>query len=253
MQYARTLTPNDLRAVHFDLDGWKTDQLIEAWSRLGLSRFPLDIIECPDRRIPRAALEMAAELTADGRTEVSVLIPRREYTKRWHRLLHDRSSGPIAAALAHLPACSVTIVPYLLGENMPVPTFAEAIVDAAPRKPENGTRHMPAGRDVDVSILPGDRTPIDQLQPRVRATVAGRVRAVRVQPWSGSPSLECTLADETGAITVVFYGRRSVPGIRTGTVMSVEGTAGTHHGMLAILNPVYTLLVEAPTPHAPQH
>ncbi|MCU1502905.1 MAG: nucleic acid binding OB-fold tRNA/helicase-type, partial [Ilumatobacteraceae bacterium] len=102
MQYARTLTPNDLRAVHFDLDGWKTDQLIESWQHLGLSRFPLDIIECPDRRIPRAALEMAAELTADGRTEVSVLIPRREYTKRWHRLLHDRSSGPIAAALAHL-------------------------------------------------------------------------------------------------------------------------------------------------------
>ncbi|MCU1503193.1 MAG: nucleic acid binding OB-fold tRNA/helicase-type, partial [Ilumatobacteraceae bacterium] len=111
----------------------------------------------------------------------------------------------------------------------------------------------PAGRDVDVSILPADRTPIHDLQPRARATVAGRVRAVRVQAWSGSPSLECTLADETGAVTVVFYGRRSVAGIRTGTVMSVEGTAGVHHGILAILNPVYTLLAEPPVPHAPQH
>jgi hypothetical protein len=251
MQYARTLTPNDLRAVHFDLDGWKTDQLIESWQQLGLSRFPLDIIECPDRRIPRAALELAAELTADGRTELSVLIPRREYTKRWHRLLHDRSSGPIAAALGQLPQCSVTIVPYHLGEDGVAAEPEPAHVAAATSN--DAARHMPAGRDVDVSILPDGRTPIDELRPRVRATVAGRVRAVRVQPWSGSPSLECTLADETGAITVVFYGRRSIAGIRTGTVMSVEGTAGIHHGILAILNPVYTLLAEPPVPHAPQH
>jgi len=60
MQYARTLTPNDLRAVHFDLDGWKTDQLIDSWQRLGMSRFPLDIVECPDRRIARATMELAA-------------------------------------------------------------------------------------------------------------------------------------------------------------------------------------------------
>ena len=120
MQYARTLAPNDLRAVHFDLDGWKTDQLIDSWQRLGMSRFPLDIVECPDRRIARATMELAAELTADATTELTVLIPRREYTKRWHRLLHDRSSGPIAAALAHLPHCSVTIVPYHLGASGPV-------------------------------------------------------------------------------------------------------------------------------------
>ncbi len=251
MQYARALLPNDLRAVHFDLDGWKTDQLIEAWQQLGLSRFPLDIIECPDRRIPRATLEMAAELAADGRTEVSVLIPRREYTKRWHRLLHDRSSGPIAAALAHLPQCSVTIVPYHLGDDTVVVEPEQPA--APPPAAENGARHRPAGRDVDVSILPSTRTAIHDLRPRVRATVAGRVKAVRVQAWSGSPSLECTLADETGAITVVFYGRRSVAGVRTGAVMSVEGTAGVHHGILAILNPVYTLLVETPVPQAPHH
>ena len=48
MQYARTLHADDLRAVHFDLDGWKTEQLIAQWAELGLSRFPLDIIECPE-------------------------------------------------------------------------------------------------------------------------------------------------------------------------------------------------------------
>ncbi|MEO5899266.1 MAG: amino acid permease, partial [Ilumatobacteraceae bacterium] len=244
MQYARTLTPNDLRAVHFDLDGWKTDELISAWGELGLSRFPLDIIECPDRRIPRAALDMAAQITADGRTELTVLIPRREYTKAWHRILHDRSSGPIAAALAHLPNCSVTIVPYHLGTTAPDVTItlgARARVGGAEGASSNG-RTLPAGRDIDVDALPDGRTKIDAIVQRQPVTVAGRVRAVRVHPWSGAPSLELTLADETGSIFVVFYGRSRVDGIRTGTVMQVTGVAGLHHGVRAILNPAYTLI-----------
>ena len=53
IQYARTLTPDDLRAVHFDLDHIKTEDLTTAWRELGFSRLPLDIIECSDRRIPR--------------------------------------------------------------------------------------------------------------------------------------------------------------------------------------------------------
>ena len=81
IQYARTLQPDDLRAVHFDLDSWRTSQLVKAWGDLGLTRFPLDIVECPDRRIPRAALELAAHTTADHDTELTILIPRREYTK----------------------------------------------------------------------------------------------------------------------------------------------------------------------------
>ena len=54
IQYARTLTPDELRAVHFDLDPIKTEDLTAAWRDLGFSRLPLDIVECPDRRIPRA-------------------------------------------------------------------------------------------------------------------------------------------------------------------------------------------------------
>ena len=81
MQYARTLTSDDLRAVHFDLDPWKTDQLTDAWQELGLSRFPLDIIECPDRgcHAPRWSWRPTSSPTAS--TELTVLIPRREYTQ----------------------------------------------------------------------------------------------------------------------------------------------------------------------------
>ena len=72
--------------------------------------------------------------------------------------------------------------------------------------------------------------------------VLGRVRSLRVQPRANVPTLECTLVDGSGGITVVFLGRRSVPGIRLGTSMIVEGRAGSHHGKLAVLNPDYTLL-----------
>ena len=250
VQYARTLGGDDLRAVHFDLDPWKTDQLIDDWQKLGLSKFPLDIIECPDRRVPRAALELAHELTGDRRTAVSVLIPRREYTKRWHGILHDHSSSPIAAALADLPYCNVTFVPYVVGSR--------AGNDAGLHEPPtscagaNGNGHVGApSQHIDAGSLPVDRTRINDLPTRERATVAGRVRSVRVQPWSGTPSLELTLADETGSITVVFFGRRALGGVRTGTVMSVNGVAGRHHGGTAILNPEYSILSSPSMPEVP--
>lgn len=72
--------------------------------------------------------------------------------------------------------------------------------------------------------------------------VCGRVRSLRVQPRANVPTLECTLVDDSGGITLVFLGRRGVPGIRLGTRMIVEGRAGSHHGKLAVLNPDYTLL-----------
>src|SRR5665213_2806778 len=52
--------PDELRAIHFALDPIASEQLEEEWRRLGLSNFPLDIQECEDRRLTRAALELAA-------------------------------------------------------------------------------------------------------------------------------------------------------------------------------------------------
>ena len=85
-------------------------------------------------------------------------------------------------------------------------------------------------------------SPIGDVRWREPVRVAGQVRSVRVQPRANVPTLECTVVDPSGGITVVFLGRRSVPGIGLGTRMIVEGRAGSHHGKLALLNPEYTLL-----------
>jgi RecG-like helicase len=95
-------------------------------------------------------------------------------------------------------------------------------------------------------------TPLGELTYRKRTVVAGRVRSVRVQPWSGAVALECTIVDETGALNLVFLGRRAVPGIEPGTQLRAEGMIGRHNGRLAVINPVYELLLavgqEGPPP-----
>ena len=48
IQYARTLQPDDLRAVHFDLDSWKTSH-----ARRGMERPRLQPLPTRHRRVPR--------------------------------------------------------------------------------------------------------------------------------------------------------------------------------------------------------
>jgi amino acid transporter len=115
IQYARTLTPDELRAVHIAADELKAEALAEEWRRLALARLSLELVDCPDRRITRCTVNLVDSLLADGQTEVSVLIPRRIYRRAWHRLLHDRTADAIAEALAPLPHANVTIIPYHLG------------------------------------------------------------------------------------------------------------------------------------------
>ncbi len=114
LQYARTLHPDELRAVHFTLDSQESATLEAEWSRLGLTRLPLDVEECEDRRLTRAALELAAETVADEQTELTILLPRRGFAAGWHRLLHDGTADQIAAAVGQLAHVNATVVPYQL-------------------------------------------------------------------------------------------------------------------------------------------
>jgi amino acid transporter len=115
IQYARALTPDELKAVHIAIDPLKAEHLADRWSTAAVRRVPLELVDCPDRRLARAVLELVAEELGDGETEVSLLVPRREYAHGWHRLLHDRTSGQIARAVAGLPHANVTFVPYHFG------------------------------------------------------------------------------------------------------------------------------------------
>jgi hypothetical protein len=236
IQYARTLAPDAVRAVHFDLDPVITEDLVHAWWRLGFSKLPLELHECPERRLEQSAATLVAEATAGGRTEVTVLIPRRAYTRVWHRFLHDRSADDIAQAVSRIPHANVTIVPYHLGQPV---TAGDAPIEV---RATNGAVATP--------VVAG-ATPAAGVQDRSRATVAGRIVAMRVQPMASSPTLHVVIADGSGRFTAIFLGRREIPGIQLGATVAFTGMVGLRKGHLSMLNPAYEILVPAvPMPSA---
>jgi amino acid transporter len=246
IQYARTLSPDDLHAVHFNIDHKRAELLISRWQQLGLARLPLDVIDCPDRRLGRAALELAAELT-DGETEVSMLLPRRSYGKALRRILHDQTADRIVDIVSQLPHVNATIVPFHVVAGLKEGPLA--VEDFLHQDP---VARQSVGRVQAVTMTDGlaypEAQPISLLQWRSRAKVVGRVKTIRVQPLADVPTLECVLVDGSGeAITLVFLGRRSIGGLQSGSRLMAEGMVGKHHGKLAMINPAYELLSPATT------
>jgi amino acid transporter len=240
VQYARTLRPDELRVVHFNIDTAATEELKEEWSRLGLAHLPLDILECRDRRLERAALEYVADLAADGKTECTVLLPRRAFHSRLQRVLHDRTADRIADAVGTVAHVAATIVPFN--------------VEAAPRRrlrphavrPEVARRRPMGSSGVDRALArrATGTTPIVDVAFRERVRVAGRIRSLRVQTAKGTTNLECEITDDTGILLLVFQGRPRIPGIEPGARLIVEGMVGSWSRRLAILNPDYELVSE---------
>ena len=111
LRYARSLRPTTLRAVHFVIDTAVADSLREEWTRAGMD-VVLDFIDCPDRRIARAAAELVSGEAAQPGVQVTVVLPRRSYSPLIGRLLHDRTADKIAAVVSRIPHAAATIVPF---------------------------------------------------------------------------------------------------------------------------------------------
>jgi hypothetical protein len=246
LQFGRSLNPDELRAVHFVVDHQRADELAESWRQHGLANIGLEIVDCPDRRLTRSAMTAVAHALADGQTEVCVVLPDRRYGRFWRRILHDQTAEALARDISRLQHVTVTTVPFHLGEGEGGvgPTLNEFHTDgagaAAPRTPAPAATRGGNGDGAGVTATLGtSRVDIADVQWRQRVQVTGTVSALRVQPVSGTSTLECTLMDNTGGISVLFLGRRTIAGIEIGTKMTVEGMVVEHHRRLAIMNPVY--------------
>jgi amino acid transporter len=243
IQYARTLTPDELRAVHFVVDDDAADRLAAEWQRLGLTRVRLELVACPDRRLTQAAVEHVAYELSDGETEVSVLLPDRKYNGLWHRILHDRTAESILEAVSKLPHANVTTVPFHLDTWM-----SEEAIQLVPPAGRGRLTNAPQVADdrpprSDTSTV----TPIAEVRWRDMVRVKGQIRSVQVAPRRDVPTFEVVVDDGTGTLLAVFLGRRELAGVHVGTRIEVTGTVGVHKTRLAILNPSYA--IAAPAEH----
>ncbi len=111
LRYARSLNPTTLRAVHFVIDTAQAEQLREEWMRADRG-VVLDFIDCPDRRLTKAAAELVSAEAALPGVHVTAVLPRRSYSPLLGRLLHDRTADKIANVVSRIPHSAATIVPF---------------------------------------------------------------------------------------------------------------------------------------------
>ena len=111
IRYARGLRPTSMRAVHFVIDSAQAEKLRADWVRFGQD-IPLEMIDTPDRRLLRAALELVSHEAAQKGTNVTVVLPRRSYSPLLGRLLHDRTADKIAAVVSQVPNSAAMIIPF---------------------------------------------------------------------------------------------------------------------------------------------
>lgn len=80
-----------------------------------------------------------------------------------------------------------------------------------------------------------------ECQPGDLVMLVGTVRSMTLRPREQAPALEVELYDGSGSVTVIWMGRRRIPGIMPGRRMVVWGRLTRTAGVPRIFNPRYEL------------
>ena len=263
LRYARSLRPTQIRAVHFVIDSLRAEKLRDKWTRADRG-VALDFIDCPDRRLIKAATDLAEREVEDGGTHVTVILPRRSYSPLLGRLLHDRTADKIAAAVSRIPRSAATIVPYDVPSRVavlqarqaaaksgkggavvtaPAPARAEDLAATAQelaRESDVVTEHSVPRHSGNGAVRPG----ISMIGTVTggKVTVEGKVRVVEIRPVERNSVLAIEINDSTGNLTAMFYGRSHIPGVICGARVRFTGPARISGGQPVMINPAYELV-----------
>ncbi|MEP6665715.1 MAG: OB-fold nucleic acid binding domain-containing protein [Nocardioidaceae bacterium] len=89
-------------------------------------------------------------------------------------------------------------------------------------------------------VVQGCQT-IEGVTDREMVVVYGHLKSVSLAPRAGAPSLEASLYDGSGVLTLVWLGRRTIAGIKPGVSLVAKGRVSCHEGRRVIYNPRYEL------------
>jgi amino acid transporter len=267
LAYARATRPARLEAITIDVDEGESARLKEEWEKAGIP-VPLTVISSPYRDITQPVVAYVKRLRLESpRDIVTVFIPEYVLGHWWEQLLHNQSALRLKARLINLRGVVVASVPYQLQSSQsqwksdplsrpaapPAAPAAAAAAEASSRpgqgdgslldrlstsREELQAAEMQA--EITQAALPGC-IPIAQTKHREVVDVTGTLRTVTLRPRGPSLTMEADLWDGTGNITLVWLGRRDIPGIEPGRRILVHGRLAEIKGEPTIFNPQYEL------------
>ena len=229
LRYGRGLRADELIAVHFMVDAAYAAQLRNRWDHFELDT-RLRVVDCPDRRIIRAAQLFVAKARDEHRdSNVTVLLPRRTYAPLIGRLLHDRTADKIARAVSIIPDAAATIVPYDVQTRIQE-AYPERFEQRVTRELDKVETWVSRGEDQNVEAYEHpdpSRSVITVagLIPGHRATFEGRVSEVEDTAKGRSTRRSIVVADNSGEITINFNSGRGGADIQPGQLVRITGKA----------------------------
>jgi amino acid transporter len=257
LRYGKGLRADDLTAVHFMVDAAHAAQLRKRWDHFELDT-PLRVVDCPDRRITRAAQLLVAK-TRDEQphTNVTVLLPRRTYAPLLGRLLHDRSADKIARAVSLIPDAAATIVPYDVESRI-----KEAYPDVFEHRLAREIDKVEAWVSKDDEnveayehpVRPPSAITVTGLIPGQRATIEGRVNQVEDVSKGRRTQREVIVGDNSGEITVTFRPGRGGADIQPGQLLRITGKARqSGKRPMSMIDPAYHVIEDPAKAGRPGH
>ena len=159
----------------------------------------------------------------------------------------------MAHAISHVPSAIATIVPFDVRHktdrlHTALPSYADTARPVTDLRPAIAAKTgATATADKFCAhqrpVPPPGAEPIGYLVPSDRATVEGQVHAVQIRPVDRNSVLCCQVADATGELTALFYGRQHIAGVQPGCRIRLHGTVGRQNdGRLTMVNPAYELV-----------
>jgi amino acid transporter len=247
LQYAQSLRPDHMTALHIADEDVDHQRVRDDWARFGFT-VPIEIIDSPYRELAGQVTRYLDRLDARWETDrVTVVIP--EFVvglKSVANVLHGQNALALKLALLERPRTAVLSVPFHLGAPAPArPRWTTGPDAPAGRPGLTATSYEldQARLRAQIDRLRDDEgVPIALVPERTPSAVTGEITATRVVPRDGSPWLELTVEDGTGAIVAIFTGRRSITGLDPARTVRLDGVAQHQRGRTVMINPRYTLL-----------
>ena len=254
VNYAHSLRPNHLVALHIADDEDDHDRIQREWASYGFD-LPLDVIDSPYRELVAPVERYLDSLDLRwGDDRITVVIP--EFVvgiRSASNILHGQSALGLKLALLGRQRTIVISVPFHVG-GAPAALVTAAAPHSAPASSAVGQDVRRTGLRAPTDALDRERLTrrfaeyptngavrIADAPDRGRVKFHAEVTGLRVVPHAGSPWLQISVSDGSASAVLVFTGRQRIPGITPGRALTAEGFGRDDRGGLTLMNPAYVL------------